>query len=220
MSKRTNFFWASYSDLMTSLFFIMLVLFVLTVVLLRKQAQASQDAISKINQVVEALKDLDSSYFAYDEQSMRYRLKIDVRFRPNDDNIASALNFNQRQELVEAGKSLHSLMTQVVSKNDKINYLLIVEGNTQRVLNPSGWNHIVMPDVGYQLSYRRALALINFWKQNNIDFSQIENCEVLVSGSGYFGKSRDPMVTDRIDSDNNRKFTIQISPKIGKIETQ
>ncbi len=35
--KKESFFWTSYSDLMTSLFFVMLVLFVLTVVLLNKK---------------------------------------------------------------------------------------------------------------------------------------------------------------------------------------
>jgi hypothetical protein len=52
MLKKQSFFWASYADLMTSLFFIMLVLFVLTAVILKKQARASEQAIEKINQVV------------------------------------------------------------------------------------------------------------------------------------------------------------------------
>ena len=218
MSKKANFFWASYSDMMTSLFFIMLVLFVLTVVLLKSQAKASEDAINKINQVVEALKDLDSNYFAYDDQSMRYRLNIDVVFRPNDDNIENALTPFQRRNLIEAGRKLYSLMSQVVENNPEINYLLIVEGNTQRVVNSTGWNHTLMPEVGYKLSYRRALALVDFWKGNLIDFSSIDNCEVLMCGSGYFGKSREPMISAGQDNQSNRKFTIQITPKIGKIQ--
>ena len=40
--KRESFFWTSYSDLMTSLFFIMLTLFVLVIVLLHKRMENQQ----------------------------------------------------------------------------------------------------------------------------------------------------------------------------------
>jgi len=215
--KGSGFFWPSFTDLMTSLFFIMLVLYILTTALLKRQAQASEDAIEKINQVIEALKDLDSNYFAYDAQSMRYKLNIDVVFRPNDDDILAATNLKQRQELIEAGRKLFNLMESVVERNPEINYLLVIEGNTQRVMNRDGWNYEVIPNEGYQLSYRRALSLINFWKANNVDFDSIKNCEPLICGSGYFGKIRAPMVDRFTDSNSNRKFTIQISPKIGEI---
>ncbi len=218
MPKKTNFFWASYSDLMTSLFFIMLVLFVLAIGILKKQAKASEDAIAKINQVVTALQALDTNYFAYDVKSMRYKLNIDIVFKPDDDDIMLASTSLQRQKLINAGQNLYNLMSQVVKSNPDINYLLIVEGNTQRVQNPLGWNFKVMPDIGYQLSYRRALSLVSFWKQDSIDFSSIENCEVLICGSGYFGKSRVSMINQNQDSQSNRKFSIQITPKIGKIE--
>ena len=43
MSKKPTFFWASDADIMPSLFFIMLVLFVLNVVMLQKQKAKIQD---------------------------------------------------------------------------------------------------------------------------------------------------------------------------------
>lgn len=218
MSKKANFFWASYADLMTSLFFVMLVLFVLTVVMLRKQVTTTKDAIVKVNQVIEALQDLDTNYFNYDQHSMRYKLNIDIVFRPNDDDIYLATSQNQRKELIEAGQKLYSFILDVILKNPDINYLLVIEGNTQRVMMESGWNFELMPDVGYNLSYRRALSLMDFWQVNTINFREIVNCEVLICGSGYFGKSRQQMVNDRLDSQFNRRFTIQITPKIGKIE--
>jgi flagellar basal body-associated protein FliL len=97
MLKKQSFFWASYADLMTSLFFIMLVLFVLTAVILKKQARASEQAIEKINQVVTALQLLDTNYFDYDEKSLRYKLNIDIRFRIDDDNIMSATSQETRE---------------------------------------------------------------------------------------------------------------------------
>jgi outer membrane protein OmpA-like peptidoglycan-associated protein len=219
MLKKQSFFWASYADLMTSLFFIMLVLFVLTAVILKKQARASEQAIEKINQVVTALQLLDTNYFDYDEKSLRYKLNIDIVFRRDDDNIARATSRSQRDALVKAGESLYGLMENVVKTNPEINYLLIVEGNTQRALLPDGtWNNESLRDVGYNLSYRRALSLVNFWASSGLDFKEIDNCEVLISGSGYYGKSREKMVNSVSDSPNNRKFTIQITPKIGKID--
>jgi outer membrane protein OmpA-like peptidoglycan-associated protein len=120
---------------------------------------------------------------------------------------------------VKAGESLYGLMENVVKTNPEINYLLIVEGNTQRALLPDGtWNNESLRDVGYNLSYRRALSLVNFWASSGLDFKDIDNCEVLISGSGYYGKSREKMVNSVSDSPNNRKFTIQITPKIGKID--
>jgi hypothetical protein len=219
MLKKQSFFWASYADLMTSLFFIMLVLFVLTAVILKKQARASEQAIEKINQVVTALQLLDTNYFDYDEKSLRYKLNIDIRFKIDDANIMSATTGDQRDALVKAGESLYGLMENVVKTNPEINYLLIVEGNTQRALLPNGtWNNESLRDVGYNLSYRRALSLVNFWASSGLDFKDIDNCEVLISGSGYYGKSREKMVSSVSDSPNNRKFTIQITPKIGKID--
>lgn len=44
--KHNSFFWASYADLMTSLFFIMLVLFILTTVMLKRQV----DEIEKVKE--------------------------------------------------------------------------------------------------------------------------------------------------------------------------
>jgi outer membrane protein OmpA-like peptidoglycan-associated protein len=219
MLKKQSFFWASYADLMTSLFFIMLVLFVLTAVILKKQARASEQAIEKINQVATALQLLDTNYFDYDEKSLRYKLNIDIRFKIDDANIMSATTGDQRDALVKAGESLYGLMENVVKTNPEINYLLIVEGNTQRALLPNGtWNNESLRDVGYNLSYRRALSLVNFWASSGLDFKDIDNCEVLISGSGYYGKSREKMVNSVSDSPNNRKFTIQITPKIGKID--
>ena len=45
MSKK-SFFWASYADLMTSLFFIMLTLFVLTIVMLKRQSEATETELN------------------------------------------------------------------------------------------------------------------------------------------------------------------------------
>ena len=49
MKQKESFFWTSYSDLMTSLFFIMLVLFVLVIVLLHKRMEATERELAEID---------------------------------------------------------------------------------------------------------------------------------------------------------------------------
>ena len=60
----------------------------------------------------------------------------------------------------------------------------------------------------YELSYRRALALYNQWKHLNFRES---NTEIIIAGSGFNGINRDKIVED-----NNKRFIIQIIPKIDK----
>lgn len=39
----------------------------------------------------------------------------------------------------------------------------------------------------------------------------MNHCEILMAGSGYYGKSR------LANENENRKFTIQITPKVGEM---
>jgi hypothetical protein len=63
------------------------------------------------------------------------------------------------------------------------------------------------------LSYNRALALLNLWENRNIKFDE-KRFEILIAGSGFYGTGR---YAGRREYDNKR-FLIQIIPKIGKIE--
>ena len=81
-SKKESFFWTSYSDLMTSLFFVMLVLFVLTVSLLQNKIieiektkddivvlkDSIQGKLDKINELNQSIQKIDKEYFEYDNQ--------------------------------------------------------------------------------------------------------------------------------------------------------
>lgn len=209
--KKRDFFWLSYSDLMTSLFFVMLVLFVLVYTMQNKmigELKAAKIELDEIKRIQAALEKLDSTYFLFDKRNKRYKLKTDVKFNSNSAAITD-IPVPIRMEILKAGQSIFVLMENLTNENPDVNYLLIVEGNTQR----SGDNFKVSPDVGYRLSYNRALSLLNYWQNNGLDFKSFENCEILISGSGYFGKSR-----EKNEGENNRKFSIQITPKIGKME--
>ena len=215
--KNSKLFWISYSDIMTSIFFVMLVLFTVMIIInasLESEIDKLKNALivetkekAEMEAIQQALTSLDSKYFLFDGENKRYRLSIDVNFNPNEANI-NVVGPETMQSLYQAGLELYNKINSLIQTNENVHYLLIIEGNTQRSLLESGWNYLIMPDVGYELSYRRALALYNFWISNGIDFRKLEpNCEIIIAGSGYFALSRD---------DNeafNRRFTLQITSK-------
>ncbi|NDV65651.1 hypothetical protein [Bacteroides sp. 224] len=196
--KKESFFWTSYSDLMTSLFFIMFVLFVLTVVLLNKKMAATQDQIEKIREIETATKDIDSTYFEYNEEYKKHILKVDVNFPVGASDINS-IDDKTRQKLVEAGRAIQKLIAEK-TREYKIQYLLIIEGQASK----DNYTR------NYELSYERALSLRNFWDKEGLSFG--ENCEVLTSGTGTGGVMRDK------EEMKNQRFLIHIIPKPGIIE--
>jgi len=211
--KSKNLFWVSYSDLMTSMFFIMLVLFILAVGYLYHQKRATEEQLREIKNIQTALRNIDDENFSFNEESYRYYLNANVKFPENSAKMDS-LSPESREKLLETGQSLYSSLKKLIKRNESINYLMVVEGNTQR------WdqNWIEIPNVGYRLSYRRALSLVNFWKKNGINFYDLApNCELLIAGSGYFGQSR---VGDEPGNPKNRRFTVQITSKVGKYLSQ
>ena len=62
----------------------------------------------------------------------------------------------------------------------------------------------------YRLSYDRALELYTRWKWKGIDLRKY-NTEIQICGSGLNGINRDDKVEE-----NNKRFVIQIIPKISR----
>ena len=202
MSKR-SFFWASYADLMSSLFFIMLVLFVLTVVMLQKQVKATEAEMNKIKEIQNAISNIDSTYFAYNAEHKKHILKIDVGFQTNSADITD-ISEDTRQQLLNAGKAINRFIEEACKKYNT-QYLLIIEGQASK-------DNFIRNN---ELSYERALALVNYWKSNGVYFNP-EQCEVIVSGSGQDGTLRiQPDVAGNV---KNQRFLIHILPKPGVIK--
>jgi molecular chaperone GrpE (heat shock protein) len=203
MSKKTNFFWASYADLMTSLFFIMLVLFVLAVAMKNRKYKATEQQLEKIEEIQNSVKELDTRYFSYQEEYKRFTLKRQIQFAPAKSDIKD----QYKDYLLDVGKNIESLIVRLQSKykNNDIKYMIIIEGmasNDNYKLND-------------QLSYLRALSLLKLWDSNNIHFDP-NFCELQVAGSGTSGVGR----YSGKDETKNQQFLIQIIPKIGKIENK
>tara|TARA_B100000780_G_scaffold277807_1_gene249394 strand:+ start:485 stop:1144 length:660 start_codon:yes stop_codon:yes gene_type:complete len=209
--KKSGFFWVSYGDLMTSLFFVMLVLYVISFTILQSkqsELQAAADQLKKLEDIQLALEGLDENYFKFDRVNKRYKLQVSTQFNSNSEDIID-IPKDMLEEIFNAGKVLYAKIDQVIKENPTVDYLLIIEGNTQR----SNQNWIIYPNEGYRLSYRRALSLINYWKSRGLDFKDLgSQCEIIIAGSGHFGYSR-----DQSNERNNRKFSIQVTSKVGKL---
>jgi hypothetical protein len=208
--KKDNLFWISFSDLMTSLFFVMMMLFIFTVHHLNKQKEVTEKVLDEIKSVQTALGELDEKYFTYDSNNKRYKLHIPVNFRPNKNDINSRNSSLIIGDLIEAGRDLYTKVDSLIQTNPNIDYLVVVEGNAARFKD----NYKVKATIqkGYELSYGRALSLVELWKENNINFNKLGNqCEVIIAGSGHFGKSREA------NENKNRNFTIQVTSKVGKL---
>jgi outer membrane protein OmpA-like peptidoglycan-associated protein len=200
-SKNTGFFWASFTDLMISLFFVMLVLYVLTFVRLKTQQQITEDQLNKMKEIQAAVKELPQDYFTYQSEFKRFSLNKQIQFPSGQSEITG----DYREYLLKVGKSIELLISKLKDKyrSENIKYLIVVEG----MASNDGYS------LNDQLSFQRALALAKFWKENNIIFDP-NFCELQIAGSGTGGIGR----FSGAEEYKNQRFLIQIVPKIGDLE--
>lgn len=209
--KEKSLFWASYADLMTSLFFVMLVLFIGAIIVLdqeRREFKGKYETSKKekeiLEQINDATKNIDSTYFEYKEEFKKHKLKISVNYGNDVDQIKTLPELTQKQ-LLAAGVKLRDFVQETTSQNPNIQYLLIIEGQASKI-GPEAIN--------YPLSYRRAYGLKQFWENNGIKFTA-KNCEVLICGSGDGRQSGTGLMREKSEILNQR-FLIHILPKPGQ----
>lgn len=205
--KQESYFWTSYSDLMTSLFFVMLVLFVLACAMLKnkideveKQKEATENELKKIKEIEESIEAIDPHFFEYNSTHKKHILKINVQFKTNSFDITD-IPLSQQSELINAGWSISNFLK---NSSEDVKYLLIIEGQSSK-------DGYAGNDV---LSYNRANSLKHLWARENIDFGN--KCEVIVSGSGQNGVMR--ALPDNAYNEKNQRFLIHIIPKPGVID--
>jgi outer membrane protein OmpA-like peptidoglycan-associated protein len=202
-AKGSSFFWPSFTDLMTSLFFIMLVLYVLTYLKLTNQQKATEQQLNKIKEIQSAVKELPKEYFVYDSIFKRFSLVRNIEFEPREDIIKE----KDIQYLVDVGNSIRTLIQTLKNQyaNQDIKYVVIIEGMA------SSDNYLD----NFPLSYKRAWAVQKLWQQRGIMPDQ-SVCEIQVAGSGTGGIGRFPSTEER----KNQRILIQIVPKIGEIKIE
>ncbi len=217
MSKDKDFFWPSYVDLMTALFLTMLVLFVLSYKLFKDKQRDNDKLIydlkvqvqekRKLDEIKAALKRLESDYFEYNATYKRYELKFPVTFSPQ----SAVLPANAEAPLIKAGRFLLNEMKSI-KNDDNVQYLIVVEGRAAKDLRyPATDPRNLDGPAVRQLSYSRALSVIRLWEQAGLRFPA--NLEVVAAGSGFRGAGRYTGNQEAL----NKRFIIQIQPKIGSI---
>lgn len=217
--NKKSLFWTSYSDLMTSLFFAMLVLFVVVVIAMGKANKKLNDALDRANITIEQQNQVlklqeqfhtlaNSTSLEFDEEKRMFYAKdfvgIEI-FEPNDAEIKT----DYIEKVDEVGKDIKNIIDSLSKSSDKFKYQLVIEGTAAipyKELRAGTYNK---DDYDmYLLSYRRALALYKRWQHFNFRES---NTEIIIAGSGFNGINRDNKIED-----NNKRFVIQIIPKIDR----
>lgn len=211
--KRDSLFWTSYSDLMTSLFFVILVLFIVAVIAMGKAIQkerntrvATEKEIEKIRTIENSIQNIDTTWFDYNEQYKKHVLKIDVSFPIGESDI-TYIPLQTREDLYQAGLAINAFLNKAEKEyGNSVNYLLIIEGQA------SNDGYIK----NFELSYERALSLYNYLQnERHLDLKR-DNCEVLICGSGTQGTMRS--YPDNSTNEKNQRFLIHILPKPGIIK--
>lgn len=229
-------FWISYSDLMTSLFFVMLILFaVVTTMYLKADPE---ELLSKVEKLETENKELKkekgmlegelSDALATLEQQKRI-INIDKQFEPLKESASfvydeKADKYVARDfigvEIFDPNKS--EILKEYLPKTEAIGREVEAMLKKLHKDNPdfgyilviegnaaNSWDKKFNKDdnYGYTLSYGRALAVYKHWLRKGIDLRRY-NTEILIAGSGFNGLYRDGV------EENNKRFTIQIIPKV------
>lgn len=200
--KKTNFFWVSFSDLMVSLFFVMLVLFTVSIGYLQHKTRVTEEALKKINEIQESTRQLPEEYFSYQPRFKRFKLNQQIQFKLG----RSEIQIQYFPYLIQVGQSIEGLISRLKSDPKymefDIKYLVVIEGMASK--DDYAYN--------FELSYNRALSLYKFWQDNGINFDP-EICEIQVAGSGSEGLRE----FSGAEEYKNQQFLIHIVPKIGQI---
>lgn len=205
--KNNGSFWPSYVDVMTTLFAITLVLFVVSFARFKiKETQLKEnnevlqtlvDEYENIITVYSTVSKIDSTeYFGYNEQYLKHLFTVNVEYQQREFKIdklkldkkdVNAAN-KVRNDIITAGNLIKSTIQSIEtadSIDSNIKFLVVIEGQSSRIkFYEDEWRN------NYTLSYLRARHLNEFWKANGIDIDALPHCELIISGSGEQGVPR------------------------------
>lgn len=205
-SSNNSSFWPSYVDVMTTLFAITLVLFVVSFARFKIKEtelkdsneilQTLVDEYENIITVYSTVSKIDSTeYFGYNEKFLKHLFTVDVEYQTKEFHInrlkldlSDSVAANKvRNDIIAAGNLVKSTI-QSIEKSDSVSnikFLVVIEGQSSRIrFDDSSWMN------NYTLSYLRAQYLNEFWKANGIDINSIPRCELIIAGSGEQGVPR------------------------------
>lgn len=236
-NNRKDFFWISYVDLMTALFAVVLVLFVLSYYNLNKKKKELENLVRIKEQEAAILNKVKANFklfesepeiFYFDNVYNRIQLAFQIKFHKglqyyhiNQNDIEG--NFDTtKKKLDDLGNKLKAIIDAFKKQKETdptmrdISYLLVISGSASKFQGDNS-------NQNYLLSYQRALSLQEYWKENlNIDFDSPQYHEIIelqISGVGFGGVGRFNVPynpNNIIEEEKNQRFIIDIAPKIGK----
>lgn len=239
MEKNKNdFFWPSYVDLMTGLFAISLILFVLTYYKFHKEKtelEMRKTVLEKeaalLNKVKANFKlfEKEKDLFYFNDKYKRIELAFQIKFHTGysyfridttDIDGDYAQTTTKLNDLARRLKKIIDIFKIQKARDltmKDISYLMVISGSASNLPQDDEYKSNV-------LSYNRALFLYKYWKEKLcIDFDSREYHQIIelqISGVGFGGVGRyndDPYDPKNIKEEvKNQRFIISIAPKIGK----
>ncbi len=222
-----DYFWPSYLDLMMSLFFVVLVLFVMSFTLFNKKKSELEATVADARRLKEIRENLnilmsDSLFFIYKPEYKRYMLNTNVKFEKQKSRFVRGelKDYNETtSKLSDTGKKLYSIIELLQAKKENpnyadVSYMLVIEGRASDLKKGRQSDDYVL--YNYDLSYQRAFNLYNFWKKQGYDFGDkrfhnIIDLQISGSGTGGIGRYKGSFK----EESKNQSFIIHIIPKIG-----
>lgn len=193
---------------MTSLFLVMLVLFVSSYIQFSKvntelearneSLKADSVQLAEIKKIQKSTEDLSRDYFGFNEEHKKFVLKV-KSFFPRGKSDINFLSAQCQDSLKSAGLEI----ARFLRNHSENKYLLIIEGQASA-------DSELHSTSNYILSFNRAYNLMKFWEMNNVDFGN--NCEIQIAGSGDGLLDKNSM-RDKENNAANQRFLIHILPK-------
>jgi hypothetical protein len=230
-SKRDGFFWVSYTDVMITLFFVMLAIAAISVYQLDEQARTSEEKLRRIEKIQDLVKKLQDQttedgkekLFSFNKDANRFEIKRNITF---DQGKFLIVNQSDRDYLIQVGKTIENLVAQAKKSTEGANlqtpgkvvgsasYLIVIEGSA----SPEG--DCVS---NYELSYKRAYQLWDLWLNANLKLKVPGFSDVQISGSGSQSPDRVTkpclQLQDFIEDPSLRRFKIHVVPLIPDVST-
>ncbi|MBC7449551.1 MAG: hypothetical protein H7330_15980 [Hymenobacteraceae bacterium] len=209
------------------------------------RAKAEQlEVIQRIEKSLAAMMSGRNAPFRYEPEFRRYTLTRDIRFQGGQWNLrrptqtlpvaeaAASLAF-----IRHTGATLRAIVDQLREnkRHDPalrdVSYVLLIQGSASNLADArkptyDDYAYTDYQNWGYILSYQRAKALYDFWRDEGIvDFDAPQYHDIIelaIAGNGYGGVGRynparrNLRVTNQ-EEKRNQRFLIQIIPKVGKV---
>lgn len=234
--KKRDFFWLSYSDVMTSMFFVMLVLFVLVYTMQSKVIQEARQINEKLKILnnklgkseeerekymkaleakayeLERIKSIDAAIKELEKGGLYEYNSICKRFELKSDILfdqnSAQIPRSVLHNLLTAGHQLNNLLMRF-KDNKQVKFIVIIEGRAAKHENAR--LNLRYKNNVKDLGYSRSLALYNLWMANGITLNN-NNSEVFISSTGFDGLCR----YSGTEEGKNKRFIIQVIPYLIK----